>query len=243
MTHYTLAAWKQNIAVRLVSNVPTLTIADGTTLAESYLSSTGGWIPDNPGEPTDLGEPASGLYDYQVVAEILSQITSSQYEFSATVTLPVTFRVYANLSPGLDDAQVRDAVASQVREYLTRTVAHLPIGIDPSTLVYTSIDSQVVGSTTSTQRQSFQAGTTLTPVPILSNTLIDLRDRYDLDEKWNIISVFVSPTGGSGETFVDARKFTDTTYTVYDSAETTHIMALINADTGIILTGTRNRLG
>ena len=151
--------------------------------------------------------------------------------------------LFRSLTPGLTSAQVRDAVITQVRSYLGRVASGLPIKIDPTSLIYTSISSQVVGQTKQGERQTYQGGIAQTPIPILSNTLNQIRSKFALDTTWNLTAVHVAPAGGTGQTMVEVRKYADTTYNALDPAGTTHIIAQINPDTGAVLSAVRNTFG
>lgn len=228
-----MASWQQNIGIRLASNVPTILVDDGIALAANYLSTTGGWTPDNPAIPTGLGRPASGLSDNAVVALLLTQIASAQYEFTATVSLPVTFTVYANLTSGLNTTQVRDSVGAQVRSYIDRLAADLPIGIDTGSLPYTSINSATVGATTPTQRAAYNSGIGNAAPTIMSNALEQARKMFSLDENWNIASIFTSTTN----TTAILRKYVDTGYTVTDTAVIDQVVIGIEPDHGRVVSG------
>jgi hypothetical protein len=230
-----MESWQNNIGIRLMAATPTILIEDGIALAENYLSTTGGWNPDNPAVPTGLGVPASGLSDDAVVALLLSQLAASQYEFTATVTLPVTFTVYANLAAGLPAAQVRDAVSSQVRDYINRIAADLPIGINTVSLPYVEFDSDVVGTTVQAQRVSYQDNLESPAPNILSVALGQVRDMYSLDTTWNIASVFTSDIN----TTVIFRKYIDPNYTAVDPTDTDQIVVGIDPDRGNVISGIR----
>lgn len=233
MSNTTMESWQQNIGIRLASNVPTILLSDGITLAANYLSLTGGWNPDNPAIPTGLGVPVSGLSDDAVVALILSQIASAQYEFTATITLPITVTVYTNLTPGLNSTQVRDSVGEQVRDYIDRLFTDLPIGINTGSLPYASYDSTSVGATTPTKRVSYNTGIGTTVPNIMSNALEQSREMFTLDDSWNIASIYVSDTSLTAI----LRKYLDTSYAVNDPAVTDRVVVGVDPDHGRVISG------
>jgi hypothetical protein len=234
MTHTTMAAWENNIAIQLATAIPTLLVTDGIVLADNYLSANGGWLPDNPGAPTDLGVPASGLTDAAILALLISNITNGQYEFTATILVPLTFTIYANLAPGLGAASVRDACIAQIHAYLARIAAPLPIGLNTSSLTYTQFASSVVGTLTSTQLNTYQAGIGTLPQPIMSTVLQQARTRFGLDQTWNFFSIFTSADNG---TTAILQKYTDQSYSVLDSTNTDQVVVGIDTDNGTVITG------
>ena len=233
MSNTTMASWQQNIGIRLASNIPTIQVADGISLAANYLSQNGGWKPDNPAIPTGLGVPTSGLSDDAVVAIILSQIADAQYEFTATLTLPVSFTIYANLTSGLNPVQVRDSVGAQVRAYIERLSADLPIHINTVSLPYTEFNSETVGVTTPSKRISYNNGIGGASPNIMSNVLEQARNMFYLDNTWNIASIFTSDT----DTTAILRKYADIGYSVDDPNDSDSVVVGVDLDRGRVISG------
>lgn len=236
MTHTTLALWKQNIAIRLMTDVPTMDLDSGISAAENYLSQTGGWLPDDPGNPVDLGKPVSGLSDTQIVAVILNDIQQSQYQFDAVVTVPISLTMFTNLSPGLDASQIKDTILTAMRNYIERSMADLPIHPNVNASSYTSVSSNVIGITTGPQRVAYNAGISADPVPILSKALQQARSRFGLSDLWNFSNIYARDTNTAGAVL----QLYISGFDVVDVSETRRLVVEFHLDNGTIVSGILN---
>lgn len=88
---YTLTEWTNNASTLVLSSVPGLNFTDAENLVTSYLTSVGGWIPDNPANPTDLGVAANG----QLFSDAAISVKQQQFAQmnTLTVSVPVTLKL------------------------------------------------------------------------------------------------------------------------------------------------------
>jgi len=76
MSTFTLSGWIQSAAAGVVEAVPLQDFESSLALAEDFLGTQGGWNPDDPADPTGLGEPATGV----TLDESITLITIQQQE-------------------------------------------------------------------------------------------------------------------------------------------------------------------
>jgi len=213
MSTFTLSGWIQSAAAGVVEAVPLQDFESSLALAEDFLGTQGGWNPDDPADPTGLGEPATGV----TLDESITLITIQQQEriYHTDVSGVLNFRIIMNnnLSPDLDDTSVLanlvDLLDDLVQANLLQTNIEF-VDIPSYTGVVTN------GPTDSSTRLNIQStltagGQIIDPYAI---GLSVARAEYNLDDTYNIEYLYTEPNKAL---FVMVIKYTDNLYSTVDT--------------------------
>ena len=131
--------------------VPLQTFESSLVLADDYLAATGGWVPDDAGDPTGPGVPASGATNAQAMQAIKDEQLERIYSADLSGVLSFTTHYQINLATGLSDADVLAAMEARLEDFVE---AQLP----DTNLAFVNLDSftgsVVEGPTTEAERQA-----------------------------------------------------------------------------------------
>lgn len=213
MGTFTLNGWITSAAAGVVEAVPLQDFESALALAEDFIGTQGGWTPDDPGDPTGLGEPASGVSLQQGIVLITVQQLERIYHTDVSGVLNFRLIMNNNLSPGLDDtsvlANIVDLLDDIVQANLLQTNIEF-VNIPSYTGVVTN------GPTDASTRQAIQntltaGGQIVDPYAI---GLSVARAEYNLDDTYNVEYLYTEPTKAL---FVMVIKYTDNLYATVDT--------------------------
>ena len=219
----TLVSWKNTVAFGLVQSLPLQDFESALVLTESYLSSIGGWVPDDPADPTGVGEPANGETPEEAIASITTFQYSRIYTVSLNVDSDLKMSVVANLAPGLDDSSVLGSIENTVTDVINAQLTDTALELEDVTTFTGTVISG--GEISATDRSNIQttiaAGGKLIDPPVIA--LVATRTRYNLDTTWNISNIYTEPD--EPLVFI-TKKYTDTSYTTLDAETTSYTLKL-----------------
>lgn len=233
MTNLTLSGWKQSIAAGLVEIVPLQTFESSLVLADDYLATTGGWVPDDAGDPTGPGVPASGATNAQAMQDIRDEQLERIYSADLSGVLSFTTHYQINLAPGLSDADVLAAMEARFEDFVE---AQLP----STNLAFVNLDSftgsVVEGPTTQTEREAIQTsilsgGKITNPKEI---ALVAARARFSLDNTYNVQYMYTQPGKVLFHLMV---QYTDATYATEDTNATNQYVIKLDPVTYEVTSG------
>ena len=213
----TIAGWKQTTALLLVSMLPLQDFDSALQLVENYLSSVGGWVPDDTNNPTGPGVPATGETPEQAVDSIVQEQLGRMYDVDATVTVELNVRFFANLLAGQSDSSVLSAIDQELQNLITAQLSPT----DLTATAVTSTTATIVNSGLTDQTIRLDLNTQVQTVNRLTDpkalALEEARDRFALDDTWNV-SQFYTQANDDLVFFVE--KYDNNAYVLLDAAST-----------------------
>ncbi len=228
MSNESLASWKTDTAIILLGTLPLQTLDSANVLVEDYLSATGGWVPEDPGDPTGPGEPASGETSPQAAQSIADEQLERVYNIDIDANIKLNFHLVQNLDPGLSDEDVIVLIEETVNNFIANQFGCTNMELAETTSFETEI--QRGGNTTPDIRVVAQAEVEsgdklIDPVAICLSLA---RERFDLDDNWNVSYIYNEP---DQDIVGQVERYTDTTYTTLDSFSVTqHIVTVDTAN-------------
>ena len=224
MANLTLNSWKVTVSIGVVETLPLQDQESAFVLAETYLASTGGWIPDDPLNPTGPGVPASGVTTEEAIQIIFNGNLNRIYSVDAqgVVTFNITFEDI--LTEGLSDSDVLLAIESKFRTFIESQ-------FESTNMEFVQLDSftgtVLNGPTDQSERLDLQnlltGGGKLTNPKAIA--LSAGRARFSLNNTFNVTYLY---TESGKDLFVLIDKYTDTTYQTVDTSSTNQFV--INLD-------------
>lgn len=232
---YTLTGWKNTASTALVGSLPLMSADIASVLVDSYLSSIGGWVPNDEGNPTGVGQPANG----QTPSEAAASITESEYnriyssEIEATVKLKmVTVDHFTeNLSEEDTLALLENKIPDIIDEQLSSTSLEL-------VSVEEYIGDVVAGGETNTALRVEINGKIGTEDERLDPSVIALskaRSAYELDNLWNVQSYYTREEENSIVYII--RKYQTLSYSALDTNNTDKYVIKLNGTTYTLISG------
>lgn len=204
MSNQSLQAWETDTAFLVVTKLPFEDFESAFVLAENYLSSTGGWNPDDEDDPTGPGDPVSGATPDEASDIIRDEQFSSIYSTPVTATITISLEYITKLVGGLSDQDVLDNIEEGLNTFISDQLS--PTDIQYDSLV--SFDGTPVEGALTTQPIRFdlnaevEAGGKLTdPKAIVLNYA---RSTYSLDISWNVTYLY---TKENNDLFVLVEKY------------------------------------
>lgn len=224
MSNESLASWKTDTAIILLGTLPLQTLDSANVLVEDYLSATGGWVPEDPGDPTGPGEPASGETSPQAAQSIADEQLERVYNIRTEASIKLNFHLVQNLDPGLSDNDVIILIEETVNNFIAEQLGCTNMELTEVTSFETDI--QRGGTTTQDIRDMAQAdiesGDKLIDPVAISLSLA--RERFDLDDNWNVSYIYNEP---DQDIVAQVERYTDTTYATLDPFSVTqHIVTI-----------------
>lgn len=215
----TLEGWKTNIGSLLIRRLPGNDFDAGRTLATAYLSSIGGWVPDDGGDPTGDGHPTGSPSDQSVVDTIVTQQLDRSR--TAIITVPVVIRtsVSGAFASGTSDADVVAALQSDVESRVATALAGSSIQVSSYTWGSRTIDSsRADGILSAAERVAIQSS-------IAGDDLLDpaaravswLRTELSLPTTWMASEVYSRDATPGTPVSVTIIRHTSTSYTTLSS--------------------------
>ncbi len=216
MANLTLNGWIQSVAAGVVETVPLQDLESALVLAEDFLGTQGGWVPDTMGDTTGPGVPASGISTSDAIITITVQQRDRIYHADVAGVLNFQLIMNENLSPGLDDATVLANLVDRLDEVVKANLLNTNIKF----VEIPSYTGDVTnGATDATERQALQ--TLITAGGQIINAkaigLIVARGEYNLDNTYNVQYLYTEQGKGL---FVMVVKYTDNLYTTEDDSAT-----------------------
>lgn len=216
MSNESLASWKVDVGNLVVKEIPFQTLETGIALADSYLAATGGWVPDDAGDPTGPGQPASGESQPQAATSIKEILLERIQNFATEASIRVNFQYFDNFSfdPNTDDSQQAiDAMRLKFRDFIEAQLVGTQlefVELDTYTSEFRNIGPTTVDIRLEVQATIVAGGRIIDPKAI---ALSAARARWALDTTWNIEYVY---TQENQELFFMLRKYNTEDYDTVD---------------------------
>lgn len=228
-----LLQYKTAVAQLVMARLPGHDIDSASALAGTWVSSNGGWVPADPGDPEGEGATASANTQSQTADAI------AVAERAKTKTLTATFPVVIKATIGgtyTSNVQI-DILNDLKDEVEVRLNAALAgaIGLKIESYTWGSATTALksTGDLSQAERQAVQ-------VEIAALALVDpasvgtaaARLAFGLNTTWVASSVYVRSS--TSPFYVDVKKYTDTTYATIDGASTARYVATIDRTKGTL---------
>ena len=232
-SNFTLTSWKETTTTALIEALPLQEFDSAFNLVENYLSSVGGWLPDDENDPTGFGMPVNG----ETPSEAASSISTNEYDRVYSTNLSFNIQASAtlaeNLTPSLDNDSVISSLEIRLKEWIEQQLRNTNINyIDAINITGTS---EVAGNTTAQQRVVFDSEVSnqnsVDPSVI---TLRNVRELNNLDNFWNIHKIY---TEEDKDLVYIVRKYVSVNYNSLDSNSAISFVVKVDKDNYSILTG------
>jgi len=231
----TLAAWKQNTTILLVDLLPGQSYESAFAIVEDYLEDVGGWVPDNAGDPTGNGHPASELEPDEAAFQIASDQLDTVYDADLTLTITVKVRPVHKLAPDLTSSAAIATMQPDIVDWLQRRLNDSTMPMEFVSLVSVAGSIANVGALTAAQRVALNTALSATKlIDMKAVALKYARDRYTLDSTWNVSYLYVEDDNPVN---VVVEKYTDTTYVTLDPAVTDRYVLSVSPETHTVVAG------
>ncbi len=190
MSNHSLISWKTDTSFLVVRKLPFEDFESAFVLVETYLSSTGGWNPDDPNDSTGPGEPVSGATTTEAADIIRDEQMGAVYSTPVNATINISLEYIAKLVGGLSDQDVLDNIEEGLNKFIANQL--LPIDLQYDLLVSFG-GVPVPGShTTQNSRIALDAtvvagGKLIDPKAIALNSA---RVMNSLDNSWNVTYLY-----------------------------------------------------
>lgn len=233
MSSLDLSGWRSSTAIAVTNILPLQTFESSLVLVESYLASTGGWVPDSPTNPTGPGQPVTGEMPTDAAISIKNQQYARVYTIKATADIRLDFTYVANLASGQTDDDVLVAIQNGVKQFLETQLGRTSLSLDSMISLTGTINSN--GLTTSSQRLSIfeeeSQGILNDPRAIALNMT---KNTYGLDDLWNVESTY---TEVNGKIVVIMAKYTELSFGTLDTSVVQRYVISVNPGQYLIETG------
>jgi len=233
MTNLTLNSWKVTVSIGIVEKLPLQDQQSAFILAEDFLATTGGWVPDDPLDPTGPGVPASGVTTEEAIQIIFDNNLDRIYSIDAqgTATFNITFEDI--LTEGLSDADVLLAIEAKFRDFVESQFT----GTNMEFVQLDSFTGTVLnGPTDAAERVALQSlitgGGKLTNPRAIA--LSAARARFALNPTFNVTYLY---TEENKDLFILLNKYTDTTYQTIDTSFTEQFAVNLNPVSYVVTSG------
>lgn len=238
MATFTLQAWNESVALGLVKKLPLQDIDSAFALSENYLANNGGWVPDDGGDPTGLGEPATGETLAEAIQSIFDQQIAQVYTVDVNGSIEFAVTVNKNLSEGLSNSDVFLNIEGDLLNIVNEQLSNTSIEVLSIPSFGGTVDS---GATDAAERVAIQsaitAGGKFTDPKVIATSAA--RARFNLDNTHNVEYLY---TESGKEYFVSIVKYTDTTYSVLDSNAVNKYSIRLDRLSYKVFSGTINKL-
>jgi len=233
MTNLTLSGWKRSVAAGVVETIPLQDFESAFLLAEDFLSTQGGWNPDDAGDPTGPGVPVSGITTEEAIILIFQQQTNRIYKVVINGTMEFSVILNENLSIGLSDNDVISSVTTVLEDFVEAQLENTNIELVSIPSFTGTVTS---GPTTASERVSLQSSITgggklIDPKAI---ALVAARARFNLDNTHNVQYLY---TESGKDIFVLVTKYLTTQYTTIDTSADSRYGIKLDADSFRVTTG------
>lgn len=234
MSNESLASWKIDTSIILLGTLPLQTIDSALVLVEQYLSSTGGWIPEDSSDPTGPGEPASGESSQEAANTITDSQLGRIYNTQVTANIDVGFNVIQNLDTGLTNEEVLVLIQETIENFIQEQLGFTILSLN--SMNSSDGTTKQGGKTTDAERiaadTDVKSGNKL--IDPVSISLKLARERFDLDDFWNVTYIYNEP---DQNIVAIVERYTSTTYTTLDPLTTTQNVVTMDATTYKLASG------
>ncbi len=209
----TLAEFTDTVVANVIAGITLQDQSSTTTLVENYITSEGGWVPDDVGDPTGEGHLANDEDEDDATTSIIEAEYAKIYESDLTLTVTFNLKRISYLTAGLDEASIKAAIDGTVRNELTDALGALGFITTDSTL--DDSDSTTSGVFSAARRVAIAAES---PTESYSaRVLEDAARSFGLSNLWSISHMF---TLNDKPVTYTIKKYTNSSYNVLDSGIT-----------------------
>ncbi len=189
MSH-SLISWKTDTSFLIVRKLPFEDFESAFVLAEDYLSSTGGWNPDDLSDPTGPGAPVSGATTSEAADIIRDEQMGAIYSTPVSATINISLEYISKIVSGLSDQDVLDNIEEGLNKFISNQL--LPIDLKYDLLV--SFNGVPVPGSLTTQNSRIALDATVTAGEKLIDpkaiALNSARVMNSLDNSWNVTYLY-----------------------------------------------------
>jgi hypothetical protein len=232
-SNFTFISWRNTTAGVLIGTLPLQDFSSAISLVESYLSDTGGWNPDDVGDPTGLGEPVSGETPEQAAINITNQQLNSVYQSEITGQLTFKANFIKNLGSGLSESVVLSTIESEFAQFIENQFDNIIIQFES---LDTFTGTVISGPTTAAERVLINnlivSGDKLINPKAIALSLS--RNRFSLDNTYNVSFLY---TQTDKELVILIEKYTSTAYTNLDLSVDNQFIISLDSKSYHITTG------
>jgi hypothetical protein len=239
-TDLTLAAWLNTTTSVLLVTLPLQDYNSANVYVMVYLSTVGGWVPNNPTMPDGPGIPANSAIPSAAALSIANTQFSSVYDFNFQISIVLNLQDIGKLTPSLSFSSAAATLSGDVSNLLINLIDNsgLPLSISSISGVSYTSNSATVGQTTAAIRQLIRseivAGGILTDYKALALQYA-IAD-YLLDDTWNVQSIYTEP---NTDIAIIITKYTNTTYNTLDGTNDIIYVIVVGADSHQIFSGSQ----
>lgn len=237
MTAFTLAGWKLTTAGAVVNTLPLQTTDEALILVDEYLSTIGGWVPNDPGDTTGEGFPANGLSPSEAASEITSARLERTHRLDGKMNIEVNLQYIANFVPGQDDEDIIAQMRPLIEDFVQQQLSNSPLGFIDITEVTGSVTAG--GQETSEERVKIREALDegrdqRDPRVVALRAALRL---YNLDDTWNVQTTYTEP---NLPLVVVIRKYLNTAYISLDTGSQIQYVMTVNPNTFSVSGGVSN---
>jgi len=204
MSNDSLNAWKTDTSFLVVKKLPFEDFQSAFVLAETYLSATGGWNPDDPNNPVGPGNPVNGNTPDEAADIIRNEQMGSVYSTSVNATIEISLEYITKLIGGLSQQDILDNISEGLDKFIAAQLESTDLKYD----LLVSFEGEPVEGSLTTQgiridiNSSLESGDKLIdPKEIALNYA---RVTYSLDNLWNVTYLY---TKENNDLFVLIEKY------------------------------------
>lgn len=237
MSDSDLTTYVTATATLLTGELPLQSVDSAITLVYAYISDVGGWVPDNPSDPTGPGVPFNNATEAAAASAIAAQQINNVYDLNFSTSVTIECQFSAQLGSGLSLSEAAASMAANVTAFITDTINNSPYPLSVTATQTPSANSDrslVGGNTTQAIREAI--------VTDLSgdNKIVDYKEialqfaisTHGLDDTWNVQYVY---TQSESPIVIVINKYTDDTYATLDSDNTTtYVFTMSPTNYGIV---------
>lgn len=230
----TLQGYLDSLTVNVMGKVPLQTYETAAVLASNYLSSVGGWVPDDVGAPTGFGHAANLATVATAGVAVQTQNYQRIYAVGLVVNAVLNITQHVNLATGLSDPSVLAAFQTTLQAWIDQQLAHTNIkcaSITSFTGTVTNGGQTLTAARVAINTAVLAGGQLLDPRHI---ALKEARTRYTLDTTWNVASLYTQTTD---VIVVIVKKYTSTSYATLDGAQTNQVIITLSPTSYSLLNG------
>ncbi|RMH18911.1 MAG: hypothetical protein D6698_06385 [Gammaproteobacteria bacterium] len=229
MSTYDQQGWIDTVVANLHPRPIGFTPNDLETRVTDYLSSIGGWVPDDPAVPTGKGEPANGFSPQEAADAVKDILFSEVNEASGTFTIQLNSKYLTRVDPTASNAD--SVVAVEVEAALARALSDSPFSVVASS-ISSSLTLASRGTLTSSDRVAIELAISgnLVQSPI-EYAVKSLRGIYMLGNTWNARSASIT---SDDLVLVEIVNYTDSSYTTEDSSTNETYRVTVSKDNMLV---------
>ncbi len=195
MSNVSLSAFRTDVSILVVDRLPFQSMDTARILVEDYISATGGWVPDNAGDPTGPGVPASGENQDQMATSVKNEQIARIYNVGVDANIKINMDFVTKLTVGLTDEQVSAAIEDSLKTFIEQQLASTALEfVDMNsftgTVIADGFTTQAVRVIIKDNVNNFIDGTIDKLIDSRDIALWNTRQRYGLDDTFNVTYIF-----------------------------------------------------